>query len=133
LAYTLPVSGNVINPYSNGELVKSLTLGDWRTHDGMDIAADRGVDVLAAADGVVGEVKNDPLWGTVITIDHPDGCQSIYCGLNSAVPIGAGDRVIGKQAIGKVDSVPCEISDESHMHFAMKREGAWIDPAEVIN
>ncbi len=66
-------------------------------------------------------------------IDHPDGCQSVYSGLNSAVPISAGDRVIGKQAIGKVDSVPCEISDESHMHFAMKREGKWIDPAEVIN
>jgi murein DD-endopeptidase MepM/ murein hydrolase activator NlpD len=99
----------------------------------MDIAADRGVDVLAAADGVVSEVKNDPLWGTVITIDHPDGCQSIYSGLNSAVPISAGDRVIGKQAIGKVDSVPCEISDESHMHFAMKREGAWIDPAGIVN
>jgi murein DD-endopeptidase MepM/ murein hydrolase activator NlpD len=133
LAYTLPISGNIINPYSNGELVKNLTLGDWRTHDGIDIAVERGVDVLAAADGVVKEVKNDQLWGTVITIDHPDGCQSIYSGLNSVVPIKEGERVIGKQAIGKVDAVPCEISDESHMHFAMKRDGAWIDPMTIIN
>lgn len=132
LAYTLPISGNIINPYSNGELVKNLTLGDWRTHDGIDIAVERGVDVLAAADGVILEVKNDPLWGTVITIDHPDGLQSIYSGLNSVVPIKEGERVIGKQAIGKVDAVPCEISDESHMHFAMKRDGAWIDPLEII-
>ncbi len=132
-SYTLPVSGNVITPYSNGELVKNLTLGDWRTHDGVDISAERGVDVLAAADGVIGEVRSDPLWGTVITIDHPDGCQSIYMGLNSVTPVKQGERVIGKQAIGKVDAIPCEISDEPHLHFAMKRDGAWIDPMSLIN
>ncbi len=132
-SYTLPVSGNVITPYSNGELVKNLTLGDWRTHDGIDISAERGADVLAAADGVVGEVLNDPLWGTVLTIEHPDGCQSVYMGLNSVMPVKAGDRVIGKQAVGKVDSIPCEISDEPHLHFAMKRDGAWIDPISMIN
>lgn len=132
LAYALPISGNIINPFSNGELVKNLTLGDWRTHDGIDIAADRGVDILAVADGVVKDIRNDPLWGTVMTIDHPDGNQSIYSGLSSSLPVKVGDTVIGKQAIGKVDGVPCEISDENHIHFAMKNNGAWIDPFTVI-
>ena len=35
----MPVDGEIIWEYSNGELVKSETLGVWKTHDGMDIAA----------------------------------------------------------------------------------------------
>ncbi len=132
LAYASPISGNIINQYSNGELVQNMTLGDWRTHDGIDIAVDRGVDVYAVADGTVKDIKSDPLWGTVITIDHPDGKQSLYCGLNSVIPVKVGEQIMGKQAIGKVDGVPCEISDENHIHFAVKSDGKWIDPLSVI-
>lgn len=132
LAYSPPINGNIINQYSNGELIKNITLGDWRTHDAVDFAANKGEDVFAVADGVVAEVRNDALWGTIITIDHPDGRQSIYSGLSSSVPVAAGDSVTAKQAIGKVDGVPCEISDESHLHFAMRQDGKWIDPLPVI-
>ena len=132
LAYASPVVGNIINPYSHGELVKNLTLGDWRTHDGIDIAVEKGADVYAVANGVVREVRSDPLWGTVITIDHHDGRQSIYCGLDSVVTVQEGEAVIGRQTLGKVDGVPCEIADESHIHFAMKENGAWIDPLTIL-
>lgn len=132
LSYTLPLAGNIVNQFSEGELVKNLTLGDWRTHDGVDVAGDKNTDVFACANGVVSSVKNDPLWGTVVVIDHHDGNQSIYCGLNSAVPVKEGDAVMAQQAIGTLDGVPCEVMDESHLHFAMKRDGAWIDPLSVL-
>lgn len=132
LAYASPISGSIINEYSNGELVKSVTLGDWRTHDGIDIAVGRGADIYAVADGIVKDIKNDHLWGTVITIEHPDGNQSIYCGLNSVVPVKVGEQVMAKQAIGKVDGIPCEIFEESHIHFAMKQNGEWIDPLSIV-
>ena len=38
-ASTQPVSGRVLNSYSGDELVYSKTLGDWRTHNGVDYAA----------------------------------------------------------------------------------------------
>ena len=41
-ASTQPVSGRVLNSYSGDELVYSKTLGDWRTHNGVDYAASRG-------------------------------------------------------------------------------------------
>ena len=132
LAYASPAVGNIINPFSNGELVRSITLGDWRTHDGIDIAAEKGADVFAVANGVVSEVRNDPLWGTVITVDHPDGRQSIYCGLGSVVTVQEGEIVIGKQTLGKVEGVPCEIAEESHIHFAMRENGKWVDPLTVL-
>ena len=132
LVYALPVRGDIVNQFSNGELVRNNTLGDWRTHDGMDIRADRGTDILAAADGVVEEIRNDPLWGTTIVLSHADGRQTIYSGLNSAVPVTVGEKVSIRQSIGKLEGVPAEISDGIHLHFAVRYDGRWIDPMEVL-
>ena len=132
LTYALPIKGDIIKQYSDGELVKNITLGDWRTHDGMDIYAEKGSDICAAADGTVVEVKDDPLWGTIVIIDHADGVQTHYCGLHKNIAVAVGDTVLVKQAIGKLDGVPCEISDKSHLHFAMRRDGVWINPMEIF-
>lgn len=132
LDYVLPIKNDIINPYSAGELVKNATLGDWRTHDGIDIKADKGTEVLASTDGVVSSVKNDALWGTVITIDHADGTQTIYCGLDKVMPVQEGSAVLAKQVIGTLDGVPGEISDPSHLHFAVKRDGKYIDPLSLM-
>lgn len=132
LTYALPVRGDIIQQYSGGELIKNTTLGDWRTHDGMDIYAEKGADICAAADGTVRQIKSDPLWGTVVVIDHADGVESHYAGLHKTLAVAEGDSVTVRQAIGKLDGVPCEISDKSHLHFAMRRDGAWIDPMAIF-
>jgi murein DD-endopeptidase MepM/ murein hydrolase activator NlpD len=132
LVYTLPVKGDIVNQYSNGELVKNMTLGDWRTHDGVDIAAEVGADIYAIADGAVEEIRHDALWGTVLTLTHIDGKISIYAGLSDVVPVKEGDMVLAKSVIGRLDGVPCEMSDESHLHFSMKQDNAWMDPLTVM-
>ena len=45
----MPVEGDVLNPFSNGELVKSATTGAWQTHNGADLAAEIGDDVVSIA------------------------------------------------------------------------------------
>ena len=50
-SFALPVEGEILTEYSDGELVKNETLGEWRTHDGIDIAAAANTPVKAAADG----------------------------------------------------------------------------------
>ncbi|MDR2909624.1 MAG: M23 family metallopeptidase [Oscillospiraceae bacterium] len=132
LVYALPIRGDVISAYSNGELIRNITLGDWRTHDGMDIYAAKGEDICAAADGTVAEIRNDALWGTVVVLNHADGNQTLYCGLAPTLPVAVGDQVTAREAIGKLDGVPCEISEESHLHFAIRNEGKWLDPMAVL-
>ena len=65
-ASTQPVSGRVLNGYSGDELVYNKTLGDWRTHNGIDIQASEGDSVRTAAGGTVLSVKDDELMGTTV-------------------------------------------------------------------
>ena len=133
LVYVLPLRGDIVKPFSDGELVRNQAFGDWRTHDGIDISAEKGAEILAAAQGIVSEIRSDPLWGTVIIIDHADGYQTHYSGLSSNVPVKQGESVEARQSIGQLEGVPFEASDRTHLHFAVMRDGAWVNPLDLIS
>ena len=59
-----PLSGETVAAFSMDELAYSETLADWRTHDGIDIKADAGTQVLAASSGTVLSVADDDLMGS---------------------------------------------------------------------
>ena len=123
----------VINPYSNGELVKSETLGVWKTHDGADLAADAGTAVSAMMKGTVTEVTNDPLWGICVVIDHGDGIVGHYRGLAENVSVKVGQEVSMGEIIGQVGNtadVECKLAP--HLHFAVTVAGAWTDPLKFL-
>lgn len=131
---TMPIAnGSVINPYSAGELVKSETLGVWKTHDGTDIAAPLGTAVSSMMKGVVSEVKNDPLWGVCVVIDHSDGVIGHYCGLAENVSVKVGQEVAMGEIIGQVGtSADAECKLEPHLHFGVTVGGAWTDPIKFV-
>lgn len=131
---TMPVTGEVINPYSNGELVKSETLDVWKTHDGADIAAEQGAAVSACMKGKVSEINNDPLWGVCVIIDHGDGVFGHYYGLAQSLNVKVGQEVKMGEIIGQVgDTAEIECKLDSHLHFGIVKDGAWIDPIEFID
>ena len=132
LSYSLPVRGDIINPFSDGELVRDVTLGEWRTHNGVDIAAEPGTEVIAAAEGRVVEARRDERWGGMISIDHPDGRQTIYKGLAYPLPVRSGEEVSARQVIGLVEGVPIESAQGIHLHFELRENGQWVDPLSVI-
>ena len=63
-----PLEGEVVSAFSVDQLVYNAALADWRTHDGMDIAAEEGTDVLAACAGTVVHVSEDVLMGTTVVV-----------------------------------------------------------------
>lgn len=129
----MPVNGEILNPFSNGELVKDETLGVWKTHDGIDIKADVGTQVKAMNKGKVIKVWEDALWGNCITIDHGSGVIGHYYSLSKAMNVTEGDEVNAGEVIGSVgDSAECEAAVLSHLHFGLKKNGEWIDPIEFI-
>ena len=131
--YAMPLSGDIINEFSKNELVKSKTMGDWRTHDGIDIKGKNGTPVKSCADGTVLEIKEDPLWGVMVTIDHKNGYVGYYCSLNTTVNVKKGQEVSVGTVIGSIgDTAQCEIAEEQHLHFGLKKDDKWVDPFSVI-
>lgn len=129
-----PVGGEVINPFSGGELVKSKTLDVWKTHDGIDVAAEVGTAVKSMSSGVVTGIVRDPLMGVTVTIDHGSGYEGVYCNLADETKVSAGDSVEAGTVIGEVGSTAeAEISEPSHLHFGLKKNNSWIDPADLLS
>jgi murein DD-endopeptidase MepM/ murein hydrolase activator NlpD len=129
-----PVNGEIINGFSGGELVKSKTLNVWKTHDGIDISAAAGDNVKSMTSGTVSEVYVDQLMGVTVVIDHGNGLIGYYCNLNSDVPVAEGDKVSAGTVIGTIGSTAdSEVSEDPHLHFALKKNNAWIDPAALLS
>ncbi|MCM1335054.1 MAG: M23 family metallopeptidase [Bacteroides sp.] len=130
---TMPVEGEVINPYSAGELVKSETLDVWKTHDGADLAAEAGAAVASCMKGKVSEIKNDPLWGVCVLIDHGDGIVGHYYGLAETLNVKTGQEVAMGEIIAQVgNTADAECKLPSHLHFGITKNGEWIDPIAFI-
>lgn len=131
--FSYPVEGTVTKPHSGGELVKYDALNEWRTHDGIDIKADVGAEVCACGDGTVTKVWDDPLWGTCVEIGHKDNLVSLYYGLAKEVAVTENAEVKAGDLIGTVGETNlAEIADESHLHFALKQNGKFINPEEKL-
>ena len=75
-AWVWPVKGEIERRYSVETLAYDVTMKDWRTHDGVDVLADKGTVVRAASDGTVESITQDDLYGTTVTIDHGNGLKS---------------------------------------------------------
>lgn len=130
----MPVTGEISHPFSNGELVKSETLGVWKTHDGCDILCDLGTEVKSMSEGVVKEIKEDPLWGVYVIVEQGNGLDVQYCGLAKELNVKAGQAVKQGEILGKTsDTNQCEILQQPHLHLGVKQGGKWIDPMSVID
>ena len=129
-----PLRGDVLTAFSMEELVYSPTLGDWRTHNGVDIAAQQGTTVLAASAGAVLSVTDDPLMGTTVVIQHGGGYTTQYSCLQKDPPVQEGDQVAAGDVIGLVGSTAsAEGSMGPHLHFSVSKDGQVIDPADYVN
>ena len=133
LVFTWPVNGAVIADYSVEALAYSETMGDWRTHSGLDITADLGAKVLSTANGVVSHIYQDDMMGTVVEIDHGEGLVSQYANLAETPTVSVGDTVTTGAVIGSVgQTAASESGQAAHLHFAMYQDGVPVDPTGYL-
>ena len=128
---TLPVSGAAITPFSGDMLVKNETLGDWRTHNGIDISAATGTAVTAASNGIVTSVHSDPMWGNVVEVTSGEVVMT-YAGLGDDIAVSVDQQVTAGETLGSVGQIPCELSLEPHLHFDVQVNGDYVDPASLV-
>ena len=113
LVFTWPVKGTVIAGLAVETLAYNETMGDWRTHEGLDIAAPLGTQVLA--------------------IDHGEGLMSRYANLAEAPTVKVGDGVTTGAVIGSVgETAASESGREPHIHYALLKNGWPVDPTGYL-
>lgn len=133
LVFTWPVKGSVIASFSIEALSYDETMGDWRIHDGLDISAALGTQVLATASGSVSAVYQDDLMGTVVVVDHGNGLTSLYANLSEVPTVAVGDSVSTGSILGTVgDTAAAERGRDAHLHFAMYQNDLPIDPTDHL-
>jgi len=131
--YVLPMGTKIHKEYSPQNPVYNPTLGDWRTHNGIDFKGVEGDQVKAIAYGEVLSVYDDVVWGTVVEINHGNSVIAKYCGLNKdTVDLKAGATVKGGDLVGYLGVVPGEKTDVSHLHFEVFYNGKNVDPLELM-
>ena len=123
----------VLEPFSNGELVRSSTTGTWQTHNGTDIAAPEGAEVYAVSNGEIKAVENNALWGTTVVLDHHNGFMTRYCALAPDLSVQEGQMIVSGETIGTVGSADIESALPPHLHIEMKHHGKYIDPMDQIS
>ncbi len=132
--FTWPVQGSVLRDFSVETLSLDPTLGDWRTHGGLDIAAAQGVNVLSISAGSVEQIYKDGLMGTTVVVDHGGGLQSWYCNLAEDVPVEVGDAVEIGGVLGTVGSTAiAEVGVDSHIHLETILNGQPVDPRDYLS
>ena len=131
--FTWPVKGAVLRDFSLEVLSRDPTMGDWRTHSGLDLAAAQGVKVLAMSAGTVEQIYEDPLMGTTVVVDHGGGLQSRYSNLAAETPVREGDAVAIGQILGEVGGTAmAEVGMDSHLHLETLLDGQLVDPREYL-
>ena len=129
-----PVEGEAVAEYAMDCLSYNETIRDWRVHAGLDLAAEAGTEVKAAADGEVYTVYDDPEMGMTVVIRHEDGYTTHYASLADEVAVKAGDKVTLGQTIGTVGNTALmESALPDHVCFRVTLDGETIDPAEFLN
>ena len=123
--------GDVIKKYSPKDPIQSLTMKDWRTHNGIDISGAEGASVHAVESGIVSEIKQDPLLGNIICIKSSDHELS-YCGMTNVSVVEEGVHVMAGETIGYIGTIPSEQNDEPHLHLEAFAGGEHIDPASLF-
>ena len=102
------------------------TVSRWKSdyHQGADLKAPYGSEVLAMAAGTVSMAQWHYAYGNVVMIDHGNGLSTLYSHMSS-IDVAVGDEVAQGQQIGAVGSTGN--STGNHCHVEVRQDGALLD------
>lgn len=122
-----PVNGQIVSRF--GDRSDPLS-GEGGFHAGVDLVADIGTPVHAAADGIVTAAQWANRYGRAILVDHGNGMTTLYAHLSSFEVI-PGEEVRRGQLIGHSGATG-RVSGP-HLHFEVRQGGNPVNPARYLS
>lgn len=104
--------------------------GDYRMHNGIDMAAAQGTPIYASRGGQVEIATYAGSAGNYVQINHGDGYRSVYMHMTHYI-VSYGQYVTAGQVIGYVGSTGG--STGPHLHFGISYNGSYINPLPLIS
>jgi len=98
-------------------------------HRGIDIKANQGAVVFAAAAGTIAVSAVEPRYGRVVKIDHDDGYMTVYAH-NEENLVEAGMRVAAGDPIATIGRTGRATAH--HLHFEIRRNGSVYNPLYLL-
>ncbi|MGB9678386.1 MAG: murein hydrolase activator EnvC family protein [Thermoanaerobacteraceae bacterium] len=126
LLWPVPSSDVITSPFG---MRYHPILHEYKMHTGIDIAANTGASILAAADGKVIFAGYYGGYGNAVIIDHGDGISTLYAH-NSAILVNEGDSVKRGQVISKAGSTGWATGP--HLHFEVRKNGTPVNPIDWL-
>ena len=103
--------------------------GEYKMHNGIDMAAPEGTPIYAAKGGQVSVAAYSSSAGNYVQIDHGGGYRSVYMHMTDYT-VKAGQYVAQGQLIGYVGNTGA--SKGNHLHFGISLNGSYVNPIGYI-
>lgn len=127
-----PIAGNIVMNYSMDSTILHKTLGTYKTNPAINISAEVGTNVGAAASGIVQSIYDSEETGTTMVIAVGSGYVTTY-GLLDNLAVEEGDSVAAGQVIGTVGAPTAYYVEEGpNVYFAVSKDGTPVDPTEYL-
>lgn len=130
-SYTQSLYSAVGRPTAEGKVTSDFGMrihpitGQYKMHEGIDIAATQGTPVKSTKEGKVTQVGFEGGYGNFVEVDHGGGYKTRYAHL-SATSVSVGQPVSANQEVGKVGSTGR--STGPHLHYELLKDGRKINP-----
>ena len=130
----LPTDNSLPSPLPGQHLTDTwgAARSEGRSHEGIDIFAERDTAIQATTHGVISKIGDDRLGGRVVVIVGPGGAGHYYAHLENFADIEVNDWVEVGDIIGYVGNSGNAKGTPPHVHYGIYIKGSAVNPYPLL-
>jgi murein DD-endopeptidase MepM/ murein hydrolase activator NlpD len=134
LQQELPTENSLPSPLPDQNLTDTwgAARSQGRSHEGIDIFAERGTPIQSTTQGIVNKVGENTLGGRVVVVVGPGGAGHYYAHLEDYADISANDWVNKGDIIGYVGDSGNAKGTPPHVHYGIYINGSAVNPYPLL-